>query len=95
LWCGAALPARKSTLPEDTRKRLVRELMAARRAVAIAKRGADVDEERAAHAAVDAAKHALGERSPVLSTDGALDFNRHLAKNTPYAAWFAALLTGS
>jgi hypothetical protein len=82
------------TLPEDTRKRLVHELMAARRAVAVAKRGADLDEEKSAHAAVNAAKRALGERGPVWWTDGAMDFNRHLAKNTPYAEWFAALPAG-
>jgi len=41
--------------------------------------------------AVDAAKHALGERGPVWWTDGAPDFNRRLVANTPYAAWYAAL----
>ena len=81
-------------LPEEKRKRLVHELMAARRAVAVTKRADDVDGEKAAHAAVDAAKHGLGERGPVWWTDGAADFNRHLAKNTPYAAWFAALPGG-
>ena len=40
---------------------------------------------------VDAAKHALGERGPVWWTDGAPDWNRHLAKNTPYASWWASL----
>jgi hypothetical protein len=83
------------TLPEEKRKGLVKELMAARRAVAAAKkRGADVKEEKAAHAAVDAAKRALGERGPVWWTDGAADFNRQMAKNTPYAEWFAALPAG-
>ena len=81
-------------LPEETRTRLVHELMAARRAVAASKRAADTDEEKAAHAAVDKAKRALGERGPVWWTDGASDFNRHMAKNTPYAEWFAALLGG-
>jgi hypothetical protein len=81
-------------LPEDTRKRLVHDLMAARKAVFVAKRAANMDEEKAAQAAVDAAKRALGERGPVWWTDGAMDFNRHLAKNTPYAEWFAALPAG-
>ena len=40
---------------------------------------------------VDAAKVALGERGPPWWTDGARDWNRYLAKNTPYAAWSAAL----
>ena len=44
-----------------------------------------------ARARVDAAKVALGERGPVWWTDGAPDLNRHLAKNTPYADWFAHL----
>lgn len=54
----------------------------------------DKDAERLARAAVDAAKHALGERGPVWWTDGAPDYNRYLAKNTPYAAWFAQLPAG-
>lgn len=45
----------------------------------------------AARAAVDAAKHALGERGPPWWTDGAEDFNRHLVKNTPYAEWYEHL----
>lgn len=80
-------------LPDDTRKRLVQELMAARRAVAAAKHTADGEEEKAAHAAADKAKRGLGERGPVWWTDGAEDFNRHKAKNTPYAEWFATLPT--
>jgi hypothetical protein len=35
-------------------------------------------------------KRALGERGPVWWTDGAPDWNRRLAKNTPYADWWAA-----
>ena len=41
-----------------------------------------------AGAAVDRAKRALGERGAVWWTDGAPDFNRHLVKNSPYAAWY-------
>ena len=40
---------------------------------------------------VDAAKRALGERGPAWWQDGAPDLNRRLARNTPYAAWFASL----
>ena len=70
-------------LSEEDRERLVRDLMAARRAV----RAKEPD----ARARVDAAKRALGERGPVWWDDGARDWNRHLAKNTPYADWHAAL----
>ena len=63
--------------------------MAARRAVRDA--GPDQAAETAARAAVHAAKVALGERGPVWWADGAPDYNRHLAKNTPYAQWAAAL----
>ena len=75
-------------LSEAVRQRLVDTLMNARRAVAAAKRTADERAEAAAHAAVDRAKHDLGERGPVWWDDGAADYNRHLAKNTPYADWF-------
>ncbi|CAN5132180.1 hypothetical protein BH09PSE2_BH09PSE2_04950 [soil metagenome] len=66
--------------------------MAARRAVrsALPLGGAEL---RAARAEVDAAKRGLGERGPVWWTDGAPDLNRHMAKNTPYAEWFARLAT--
>lgn len=78
-------------LEEDERQRLVAQLMAARRAVAAAKRAGDADAEAQAHAAVDAAKVALGERGPVWWDDGAPDLNRRMARNTVYAAWFAGL----
>jgi len=42
-------------------------------------------------AALDLVKIALGERGAVWWDDGAPDCNRHMAKNTPYADWFAAL----
>lgn len=70
-------------LPEVERHALVRDLMAARRAV----RAREPD----ARARVESAKRALGERGPVWWSDGAPDWNRHLAKNTPYADWYAAL----
>lgn len=73
------------------RDRLVGELMDARRAVATAKRAGDRAAEDVAHTAVDRAKTALGERGPVWWDDGAPDLNRHLARTTPYAAWYAAL----
>lgn len=78
-------------LPDALRQRLVDELMGARRQVGVAKRSGDAVAERAARAAVDAAKRGLGERGPVWWTDGAPDFNRRMVVNTPYAAWYAAL----
>jgi hypothetical protein len=64
-------------LPPERRQELVVELMDARR-----KRDG---------ARVDAAKRALGERGPVWwDDDDARDWNRHLAKNTPYAGWWSA-----
>lgn len=76
-------------LTDDRRTALVADLMRARRAVGQALRDGDRDAERAARRAVDAAKIALGERGPVWWADGAPDFNRRLAKNTPYAGWYA------
>lgn len=78
-------------LSDERRQRLVDELMAARRAVGVARRAGDAAAEAAARAAVDAAKRALGERGPVWWTDGAPDLNRHMARTTVYADWFAAL----
>lgn len=79
------------TLDPAAAKALVDALMTARRAVGVAKRAVDPVAEAEAHRAVDDAKRALGERGPVWWTDGAPDLNRHLARNTPYAAWFADL----
>lgn len=76
-------------LAANERECLVRQLMAARRAVRMAKGNAE--KLRQARADVDCAKRALGERGPVWWTDGAPDYNRHLAKNTPYAEWHAAV----
>ncbi len=76
-------------LADAERERLVHALMDARRAVKTARGQGDADAESRAHADVDRAKHALGERGLVWWDDGAPDYNRHLAKNTPYAAWYA------
>lgn len=79
----------KPTLNQGERQSLVSELMNARRAVKDAKD--DEEAKAAARGQVDAAKTALGERGPVWWTDGAPDYNRKLAKNTPYREWFEAL----
>lgn len=78
-------------LDETVRKRLVDELMQARRDIASAMRkGSDVAEQ-AARSRVHAAKVSLGERGPVWWTDGADDYNQHLVANSPYADWFGSL----
>jgi len=78
-------------LDPDERAALTSELMSARRAKQAAMRADDAQAREAARARVDAAKHALGERGPVWWTDGAPDLDRHLARTTPYADWFAGL----
>ena len=78
-------------LADDARERLTRELMQARAAVGRALRAKDADAERDARARVHAAKCALGERGAPWWDDGAPDYNRRLARNTPYAAWYASL----
>lgn len=86
---GRLWRATDPTIPENRRQELVSDLMNARRAVKDAKAGRrDLGDARAA---VDAAKIALGERGKVWWDDGAPDYNRHMAKNTPYAEWAAGL----
>lgn len=76
-------------LSVDERQSLTSQLMRARREVAIARKENNSDRLRAARLAVDAAKIALGERGAVWWVDGAPDYNRHMARNTPYAEWYA------
>lgn len=76
-------------LSNAKREALTHELMAARREVHAAMRAQDATRLANARAAVDAAKIGLGERGPVWWDDGTQDYNRHLVKNTPYAAWYA------
>ena len=78
-------------LDPGRRDELVRALMAARRAMGDARRAGDRAAGTTAKAVVDRTKRALGERGPVWWSDGAPDCNRHLAKNTPYADWWAGL----
>lgn len=78
-------------LSEADRSRLVKELMQARRAVKAALQQNNADALKQARQQVDAAKVALGERGAVWWTDGAPDYNRKFAKNTPYADWYADL----
>jgi hypothetical protein len=69
----------------------VAELMKARRQKGTALRANDEEGIEAARAAIDATKRKLGERGDVWWTDGAPDWNRHLAGNTPYAEWFESI----
>lgn len=86
---GRLWRATNPALPEEQRQAAVRQLMAARREVGRARRAGDRKALARAGEAVDAAKRVLGERGPVWWADGAPDYNRHLARNTPYAAWHA------
>ncbi len=61
---GRKWRATNPNLPEDERKRLVSELMAARRDVGRALKTGDKNAEAEARARVHAAKVALGERGP-------------------------------
>ena len=78
-------------LDPATKAVLTQALMQARREKGIALRAGDLRAREQARRRVDAAKQALGERGAPWWTDGAPDWNRHLARNTPYAMWFAGL----
>jgi len=65
--------------------------MAARRAVRDAKQVVDHEAEAAAQRPWTRSNRALGERGPAWWDYGSPDFNRHMAKNTPYADWSAGL----
>lgn len=69
------------------------QLGRARSDVRVAKRTGDAELERDARSRVQDAKVGLGERGPVWWQDGAPDYNRYLAKNTPYAAWWVEIGT--
>ncbi len=78
-------------LSAEARQGWTAALMKARRAKALAMRAGDREAREAARQHIDAAKIALGERGEPWWTDGTPDWNRHMAKNTPYAAWFHSL----
>ncbi len=78
-------------LDEETRQRYVKQLMEARRQVKRAKQSEEAAALKEARGQVHQAKVALGERGPVWWKDSEPDFNRYLAKNTPYADWYGAL----
>ena len=78
-------------LSAAARDERVHDLMSARRAVRTALAAEDREALAAERRSVDKAKVGLGERGPVWWTDGSPDLNRHMARNTPYADWFASL----
>ena len=82
------------SLPDADRQRHVDDLMRARSALGRALRAGDADALADARRAVDAAKTALGERGAPWWRDGAPDYNRRLARNTPYRDWFEGLSEG-
>jgi len=77
-------------LSEERSAELRRELMAGMRLKAKAKRKGDHHLWERGRAEVDRAKRALGERGPVWWDDDT-DYGRRMARNTPYAEWFAGL----
>lgn len=78
-------------LSPEHRETLVNALMDARRAVRAALAAKDPDQLAKARAQVESAKVGLSERGPVWWSDGSPDLNRHMAKNTVYADWWARL----
>lgn len=76
------------SLSDPRRDALIKRLMDARRAL---RDGAPAEARAHALAQVDAAEGALGERGPVWWANGAPDYNRKLAMNTPCADWFSTL----
>ena len=78
-------------LSESRRDELTRALMRERSGIGQALRKKDKDAEQAARHRLHELKVALGERGAVWWTDGAPDYNRHLARNTPYEEWYDAL----
>lgn len=89
---GRLWRASNPNLQGEERERLIKALMDARRAVKTAKSAKDEAAENRAHAAVDDAKVALGERGPVWWQDGAPDLNRHMAGTSPYADWYQEMM---
>lgn len=79
------------SLESDEREELVRALMRARSALGRARKAQNRAAGKRARERIEVAKVALGERGPVCWDDAAPDYNRHFARNTPYAAWYEAL----
>ncbi|MDY7094990.1 MAG: hypothetical protein SX243_18610 [Acidobacteriota bacterium] len=78
-------------LPEARRQALVAQLMGARSKLGHARRTGDDPARLEARRLIEEAKVALGERGDPWWTDGAPDYNRRMAINTPYREWFEGL----
>jgi hypothetical protein len=76
-------------LSQEIKESWVNRLMEARMRVGTALKKRDKAMEIAARTEVDEAKRALGEHGPTWWSNGAPNYNRHLATDTPYAAWYA------
>ena len=83
------------SIPEGARAALTKALMKARRDIRDALREKNAALEKDARQRVHEAKVKLGERGEPWWTDGAPDYNRHFAKNTPYREWFEKQNSGA
>ncbi|MEO5685935.1 MAG: hypothetical protein ABIR54_01120 [Burkholderiaceae bacterium] len=92
---GRLWRAANPSLPAEAKVRYTREQLNGRRALKLAKTAGDEDAILAARKIIAGAQSGLGERGKVWWKDGAPDLNRTLAKNSPYADWFAAVDPGS
>ncbi len=88
---GRLWRAPNPTLPAEAKVRHMRELLNGRRALKAAKTTGDEEAITAARRIIHGAQVGLGERGKVWWHDGAPDLNRTLAKNSPYAEWFARI----
>jgi hypothetical protein len=86
---GRLWRAANPSLPAEAKVRYMRELLNGRRALKAAKVANDEDAITAARRIIAGAQVGLGERGKVWWKDGAPDLNRTLAKNSPYADWYA------
>lgn len=82
-------------LSAEQKRHWTTALMQARRAKGSAMRAGNREAREQARRQIEEAKEALGERGKPWWTDGAPDLNRRLAKNTPYAKWFASIGSGA
>jgi hypothetical protein len=87
---GRLWRAANPSLPAEAKVRYMREQLNGRRALKLAKTAGDEAAILAARKIIANAQAGLGERGKVWWKDGAPDLNRTLAKNSPYADWFAA-----
>ncbi len=88
---GRLWRAPNPALRAEAKVKYMRDMLNGRRALKAAKASGDETAINAARKLVARAQVGLGERGPVWWADGAPDLNRTLAKNSPYADWFARL----